>query len=1713
MQQSLIISRDHSSMENCKTAQESLEIAIKISEILHDLHQNRVIHKDIKPANILINPLTAQVKLIDFGIASLLSKENQETQNPNVLEGTLAYLAPEQTGRMNRGLDYRTDFYSLGVTFYQLFTGQLPFDSVDPLELVHCHIAKNPVPPHEIQPLIPPVLSAIILKLMAKNAEDRYQNALGLRYDLEQVLIQWQSQDTIVNFELALRDTCDRFLIPEKLYGREKEVQILLHAFDRATNGKAEILLVSGFSGIGKTSVVHEIHKPITRQQGYFIKGKFDQFKRNIPLSAFVQGLRDLMVQLLAEPNAELARWRKRILEALTDYGQVLIEVIPELEQVIGKQPQPPEMSGMAAQNRFNLLFQKFIGVFTLPEHPLVIFLDDLQWADAGSLQLIKLLMEDRSYLLMLGAYRDNEVSPIHPFITTMEELKAQKKTVNTIFLAPLSLEDTNHLIADTLHCPPDRSYPLTELIHRKTQGNPFFVTQFLRALHDDGYIKFNRSEAYWECDIMQVSALSLTSDVVDFMAQQLQKLPPETQKVLKLAACIGNQFDVETLTIVAQQSKAETSEALWKALQEGLLLTHSNVYKFYWIQEEGEAPGSNGEKITYRFLHDRVQQAAYSLIEDDLKPITHYTIGKLLLQKTPPEAREDHIFELVNQLNYGVDFIESQKEQDELAELNWMACRKATFATAYASAQEYANQGIRFLGDDCWERQYTLSLGLYEIAAEVAAICGEFETLNRFIKAVISHSKTSLDQVGIYLVQIQALTIQNKFLEAVACGELILKQLGVTFPMPVTFEVLQETIAEIKSLIGDREIGDLLNLPPMTDPQQLAIMKIASRIVPACFLGKSPLFPLMGSLQVKVSLLHGNCGLSSTGYADYAIFIFHVQKDMAGATQFAQLAYDLALRDKDKGVRAVTFVPVGLYLYHHKAHLRETVGILKAGYEAALETGKVEYIGHNGHGFSINSYWLGHPLVELETQIKAYCDGMEKYNLSVARNYCLIPWETSVFLLGNPQDLPLTFLSLTGEAAETFEQDNGNDITRIAYLYLHRAHLNFLLRDLPNALEDITKARKYIEGILVTTCEAVLYFYDSLILLGAVSTALIEAATVEERIAENQTALQWWAEYAPMNYHHKWLLVEAERQRCLGHSWEALELYDEAIAAAKAAGYTMEEALANELAARFYLTWGKERVAAGYMQEAYYGYSRWGAKAKVEDLEQQYPQLLMAILRPSGSLVSSHATIISTGGASSNVWLDLPAVIRATQAMSQEIELNKLLEILMQIVITNAGAERGHLILNQEEEWLVVFQADRENMHSLAIPLDQYSHLPQGLIYSVIRTQDTVVFEDLSLVSRFASDRYVKTTHPKSVICAPISHQGKLVGVLYLENNLTLGAFTVDRLEILRLLVGQAAISIDNARLYQKTENYSQMLEEEVDRKTQALNQKAQDLEQILKKLQQTQAQLIQTEKMSSLGQLVAGIAHEINNPVNFIHGNLTHTQAYVWDLLSLVDLYQQEYPDPTPVIQDKLEEIEMDFLRRDIAKILDSMGIGCDRISQIVLSLRNFSRLDEAEIKPVDIHHGLDSTLLILQHRLKGNGLEPEIQVVYDYGELPVVRCYASALNQVFMNLMTNAIDALRPPKDQDLPPVPNPQITIKTQIDPQNNLIITIGDNGIGIEAAVIDKIFDPFFSTKPVGSGTGLGLSISYSIVVDQHHGQLTCRSTPGQGTAFTIKIPL
>lgn len=1704
---------------------EFIPIARQIVQILAGLHNNCIIHKDIKPQNLLINPQTQAVKFIDFSIATLLPRETQEIQTPNVLEGTLAYIAPEQTGRMNRGIDYRSDFYSLGITFYELLTGKVPFESTDLMELVHCHIAKAPIPPMEINPAIPQPINDIICKLIAKTAEERYQTAYGIESDLEICWQQWQKSQAILPFELGQRDISQRFIIPEKLYGREAEVETLLAAFERVASQTSQIglMLVAGFSGIGKTAVVNEVHKPIVRQRGYFIKGKFDQFNRNIPFSAFVQAFRDLMGQLLAESSEHLEKWKGEVLAALGENAQVIIEVIPELELMIGKQPDVVELSGSAAQNRFNLLLGKFIRVFATAEHPLVIFLDDLQWADSASLKLMQVLgsESDIGYLLLIGAYRDNEVYPAHPLQLTLEEMQKTGIAVETITLAPLTQSDLNNLIADTLNCPTERAMPLTELVYGKTKGNPFFSNQFLKALHQDGLIAFDGENNCWECDLGRVQSLALTDDIVEFMVSQLQKLPAATQTVLKFAACIGNQFDLNALAIVREQSQTETAAELWQALQAGLILPINDFYKFF--TNDGinpELPIPNSQLPHYKFFHDRVQQAAYSLIPAAQKQATHLQIGQLLLSNTSQTEIEEKIFEIVNQLNCGIELITSQPERDKLAQLNLLAGRKAKAATAYADAQRYLTIGIELLEPECWQTNYDLALSLYESAAAAAFFNGDFEPMKNFIEAVLQRAKTLLEKVKVYEVKIQAFAAQNQMLEAVKIGLEVLQALGINIPSNPSQSQLNEEIEKITYLIDGREIQSLIDLPKMTDCKQLAAMQILTSLMVPAYQGSPNIFPFLALKQVNLSLDGGNTVLSAYAYGLYGVILSGILGDIELGYQFGKLGTKLLERFDARQIECRVIFTFNGNICYWKEPLKQTIKPLGEGYQIGRQMGDIEAASLCAFYDIQHSFWLGQGLVELEQKISNYSQAFRQLQQQTTLNYGAIYWQSILNLLGLAENPCCLSGTAYQEEKMLSLHQQANDNPALAFLYLTKLILCCIFQHFPQAVVLAELAQNYISGMPGNIVIPMFHFYDALACLSVYSDVpLSEQKRLLEKVTVALKKLQHWAQHAPMNFMHKFYLVEAERHRILGQSIEAMNLYDLAIKGARQNEYVNEEALANELAAKFYLEWDKEKIAQTYLIDAYYCYSRWGAKAKVDDLECKYPQLLAPILtRKKNTLITNGtialtttATVTSTSVEARNL-LDLVTVMKASQAISSEIELGNLMTVLMQALLENTGAQKGFLILSRDEKLLVAAGASAEgkkiDLHQY-IPVDEFDELPVRVINYVARLGQDLVLSNAGKSGEFIRDRYISTHKLKSLLCTPIINRGKLIGVLYLENNLTVGAFTAERLQIVKLLSSQAAISLENAFLYGN-------LERQVQQRTQELNEKNARLSQTINQLQRTQAQMIHTEKMSSLGQIVGGVAHEINNPINFIYGNLTHANDYVQQLFDLIRLYQQNYPETVAEIKDKIEDIELDFLAEDLPKTLTSMTVGANRIRDIILSLRNFSRLDEASLKPVDIHEGIESTLLILQHRLKSGGIE----LIKEYNALPKVTCYAGELNQVFLNILNNGIDALENGSGSsvmgDKQKSSNrqlPTIRIKTETIDSNFVSIRIADNGCGMAEDVRTRVFEPFFTTKPVGYGTGLGLFVSYQIVVEKHGGNLTCISIPGEGTEFIIDIPM
>ncbi|MBW4492054.1 MAG: AAA family ATPase [Oscillatoria princeps RMCB-10] len=1643
---------------------EFINTGIQLAQTLGELHRSQVIHKDIKPHNILIDPETGEVKIIDFSIASRLERETQTASNPNSLEGTLAYMSPEQTGRMNRSVDYRTDFYSLGVTFYQMLCGELPFNALDPLEFVHCHIAKMPVPPSQAAPGIPQAVSDIVMKLLAKTAEDRYQSALGLKADLEACLKMLLESGEISDFEAGRLDLYSQFHIPQKLYGREAEVATLLDAFVRVASpkelrvsaGTTEMMLVSGYSGIGKSSLVSEVHKPIVRQRGYFISGKFDQFKRNIPYASLIQAFQELMRQLLTESDDKIAVWKSKLLEALGSNGQVIVDVIPEVERIIGPQPAVPQLGPSESQNRFNRVFQQFTHVFSQPEHPLVLFLDDLQWADLPSLKLIELLVTDpdSQYLLLIGAYRDNEVSPTHPLIHTLELIQQASATVNNIILQPLDIAHVSELVADTLRAGAEKTKPLAELVCEKTQGNPFFLTQLLKSLYQDKLLAFDFSAASWQWDMERLQSIGITDNVVELMVSQIQKLSPRTQDALKLAACIGDKFTLDVLATVSEKSLSEMARDLWEALQAGFILPLSQSYKIPLVfdSEAHDDKPAQPFKVIYKFLHDRVQQASYSLIPESQKKPTHLKIGELLLQHTPAGDREENIFEIVNQLNVGAELITQQAKKNELASLNLMAGKKAKAATAYETAVRYLNVGLGLLAEDSWETEYDLTVDLYVEATAAEYTNTNFERAKALSEIILARARNVLDKIKVYETQILFYIAQSQMQEALDTAQISLNMLGV----PVA-----------ESPPSNLDIEELGNLPAMTAPDKLAAMRIlAVSAPPASFLG-SPFLAQIPYTMINLSIQYGNCPLSAVGYGMYTLILCHSTADIEIGCQFANLALKVLEQFNARELKTKVYVLVYAHGRIWKDPARTTLGPLQEAIQNGLDSGDLDWVGHSTSWYCDHLLMSGEPLDTVAQKQAQHLDQLLKIKLDCQSSYVKL-WAIMVLtLMAAPQEK----YQINGEVLDEeaiLEKATKNNI----YLLLYAAYLSktirfYLLGDSAQAAQYAALTSQYVRGVTSLSLNATHNFYYSLALLAQYPGAShCDREQILKQVSANQEIMQQWAKYAPSNFQHKYELLEAEKSRVLGLVLEAIELYDRAIQGAKEKEYLQEEALANELAAEFYFSCGRDKVAQLYLAESYYGYMRWGAKAKVKDLESRYPQVFSRIAKADTGRSEVTLTGTSTSGQKGSS-LDLATVIKASQAVSGEIVLSNLLAKLMKIAIENAGAQTGVLILEKEGKLLIEAQGsvDGDVRVLQGMPVERSEQLPQSALNYVARTGENVVLSDASREGTFTADSYIASQKPKSVLCTPLLHQGKLTGILYLENNLTTGAFTADRLEVLKLLSSQAAISIENARLYTDLEAANATLEAKVQERTLELHRKNVHLQK---------AEEAAKAASRAKSEFLANMSHELRTPLNGILG-------YVQILKRDKNVTGQQ---------------------KDGLNIISQCG---EHLLTLINDILDLSKIEarKMEIHPTNFHFPqfLEGIAEMCYVRAEQKG----ISLVYEpVTELPKgVRGDEKRLRQVLINLLGNAIKFTE-----------KGGVAFKVGYH-EGKLRFQVEDTGVGMAPEQLEEIFLPFHQVGEHNrkiEGTGLGLAISRQLV-GMMGGEIQVKSTLGFGSVFFFDLDL
>lgn len=1361
---------------------EFLTIAIKISKSLANVHAAHIIHKDINPSNIVLNRSTEQLAIIDFGISTILTQETSTPSSLAALEGTLAYISPEQTGRMNRPLDYRTDFYSLGVTFYQLLTHQLPFNSADPLELIHCHIAKQPKAPYELNPDIPKAISNIVIKLMAKTAEDRYQSAVGLQTDLETCLQQLQHQDRIESFELAQQDSSSSFHIPAKLYGREQEIDVLLSAFTRvAETGRFELALVTGYSGIGKSSLVQELYKPITGRRGYFISGKFDQFQRNIPYSAVIEAFCNLIIQILGEPEAQLDVWREKLSHALGEDGQLIVDIIPEVELIIGPQKAIAPLSGIEAQVLFANVFRRFIQIFASADHPLVLFIDDLQWADSGTLSFLKTvaLNSDLNHLLLVGAYRSNEVGTTHPLSFLLDEIYQSSCAYERLDLLPLGKHSIDLLIADTLKHTLESVDSLGQLILEKTNGNPFFVQEFLKKLYQEQLLYIDISQRNWCWGIQQIRNQNITDNVVELMADKLYRLSSPTQSALSLAACLGASFNLGTLAITAEKTAKEIYQDLAEAINLGLIVPTSELDVELLYQE-------------HRFLHDRVQQAAYGLIDPSEATIFRLRIARLLCKKLGESERENALFTIVDSYNLGRDLIIDSVERNLLLELNLKAAIKAKKSAAFKVSKSYVVTGLALAKEEDWDNNYQIILEIYTLNAELSYIVNDYEQALLLEKIVKDKAISPLDKVRVYLNSVEVYIAQDRMNLAVDTALEGLESLGI--------DLIHEYHTKL-------DINTLDNLPITTDPTQEAALKLLFSIAGPAFQHYPELFLTICSTSIDLCVKYGKSQYSPPAYEYYALILL-MMGQVETACELAVYALRLAQQmDIPKTQLSKTIIAFYAIFSAYRYHYKEALNPLQENLQRCLEIGKYEFAAYSISNYENFYFWMGGSLKSLEMEITRLSKIL-KFTNQAGQITANMLHQTVVDLLGKTVKKTIVNDFESDTYISQIKQLNNSLV--FVYYHTYGLILNYLLNNHKLAYKHGVNILKYKDSMSTLYSWHQHNFYYSLTCLALYDKSdLSQQTQYLETVNKNQAQMRVLADHAPMNYQHKYDLVAAEQARISENILDAIALYDQAIAGAKDHEYIHEEALSNELAAYFYLGRGQTKVAIAYLSDARYLYQQWGAQAKVDALDKEYPQLLLQASKREATNVKSTVSQTSTGNI--NDQLDLSTLLKTSKALSQESDLQILLNTLIQFLMQNTGAQKGALLLVQGQDLVVEVEAVvDEQAIQLTAPINPTNTdtLPWSLITYVRRTQTFVTSED-NIISRLMDTDTYLIAHPaKSILCSPLLSQGKFIGILYLENALIADVFNDDRLEIVRLIASQAAVAIENSLLRCQEQN-----------------------------------------------------------------------------------------------------------------------------------------------------------------------------------------------------------------------------------------------------------------------------------------------------------------
>ena len=1366
-----------------------LRISAKIAETLGKIHEKEVVHRDIKPQNILINPITNEVKITDFGISAVITHENDEIYNPDFIAGTLAYMSPEQTGRMNRTVDYRADLYSFGITLYEMLTGSLPFKSQDPMELIHSHIAVMPEPPAVLDPAIPVVISDMIMRLLAKAPEERYQNGYGLLADIRECFRQLEEKQKIEAFELGRHDISNRFIIPQKLFGREKEISALLERFEdvTVTAKGAAVMVVAGAPGIGKSAMVNEIYKPIVARKGYFISGKYEQFRRDKPYSAIIQAFQVLVKQILSESEERTGLWKQRLLNVLGESGKIITEVIPEVELIIGKQPDLPALGPEESKNRFNFVFEKFTSVFPAKEHPVVLFLEDLQWADLASLQFMKNILTGSgiNYFFLILSFRDNEVSEFHQVMDFLRNVEKSKVRLDRITLGVLTVRDITDLIKYFLRCYDEKGAELAELVVKKTGGNPFFVNQFLHTLYNEKMI-VHEGALGWRWDAGEISRMQVAENLVDMMAGKIGKLSTNAQEILKICACIGNRFDLETVAAVRGTSVDLVLDDLTKAINEGLVSQLLNMYVFH---------------------HDRIQEAAYSLVPDAEKSGLHYKIGKLALDTADENELQKKLFYIVDQMNLGVNMIKGDYERQKLAKLNLEAGRKAKASAAYGPAFGYLQAGINLLEDQPWHNQYELTLVLYTESVEVTYMMGDYEKMDELAEIALKNARTTMDKANILEAKCYACWAQDDYDGAIEIALPLLKLLGVSLSKKPTqlrlaWELLKTTI-----MLRGKKPEDILDLPVMTDPEKLASLRLLASIGLATFFVNQNLFVLFEFKLIQLALKYGLAPEHAYGLGSYGVIVIAALGDIETGYRYGKLGLNIADKLNVKNQKARALFSNNMLIRHWKEPVTNSIESSLEGYRIASETGDLAFVAWNLLTYISAACIFGRELTDLEQEVakhnKLIYDLKQK---NVGAIHSAI-WQFFLSQMGQ-SDIP-------GEMkGKAFNEDTAipewiksNNRLALAVFFFLRFTLHLVFNKNILALEDARLFRKYEKAVRGVIIYANFYSVDSLNRISLYKDASWFNKIIHRiYIADNQRKMRKWAKHAPEGKLHYLNGVEAALDLMRGKYELADKKQKEALLLTRKHGDIVSEALSCEIFGKFYFSTGNVKKAEEYLTASYNAYMKWGASAKLKQLMELYSNLIPSPDRVSNATITDTFSTTS-GNVTAAVTLDLSNVMQVSQVISSEIMLDRLLQKIMHMSVSNTGAQRGYLLLESEDKLTIEASEDVDKSEILvmqSIPLQECDCLCQAIVNYVRHSGKDVILGNAVQEGPFTDDPYIIRTQCKSILCTPILNKGKLSGILYMENNLNLNVFPPELLDVLHILTAQAATSIENARLFE---------------------------------------------------------------------------------------------------------------------------------------------------------------------------------------------------------------------------------------------------------------------------------------------------------------------